>query len=660
MSFRRLVRELHRRSVWQVGAVFIGAGWVALQVAELLTESAGLPAWFPTFALGLLVLGLPFVLVTAFLQEGLPEEGAGGGEAGRSLGSPDGRPSLEGVFTWRNAVLGAAGAVALAGVVGGGWWFGLLGNRSLPGLDGEPERRSIAVLPFVLMGSESGEGESFAYGMHDELLTRLSQIGSLRVTSRTSVIQYASQPKPIREIGRELGVETVLEGGIQRSGDRVRLNVQLIDAATDEHLWAETYERDFADIFALQANLTREVAEALRAALTPEEERRVGERPTADLAAYELVLEAREFSFLDPDANEVAIALYKRALARDPEYGEALNSLAWRYAYRVASHGFPAEWLDSAMAGARTAQRLGSRPGALNTIGFVQQLRGDLAGASATYREALELSPSAAWLLHNLSVAESQLGQIRHALPHAWRAALLDPKTPFPWWSLALAEHALGRDERANRFLEAALERQPGFYWASFWGAWYGMGDPAAEEEAVRSLDAADAGGLAALIGEIRTHQRRGRLAEAATAARRLLERHPEGSTPMATAAGTAAFALALAGEDEVAAPLLEDLAARENAGAAWEPPLIRAERAMAQLLLGRRAEALATLRGLADAGFLFPTWWTHDPALRELKDDPEFLAIVEEVRERAAQQARAADSAIAALDPLPGIIDPR
>ena len=661
MWFRRFARELHRRSVWQIGGVFIAAAWVALQVAELLTESAGLPEWFPAFALGLLVLGLPFVLVTAFMQEGLPAD-----EANRRDGDAvaPGREPVPGglgrLFTWRNAVLGGVGALVVTVAVGAGWW-GLAGGSPTPE-DDAPQRSSIAVLPFRLVGSSEPDDESFAYGMHDELLTRLSQLGDLRVTSRTSVVQYATEQKPIREIGRELGVETVLEGGIQRSGERVRINVQLIDASTDEHLWAETYDRPFEDIFDLQAELTREVAEALSATLTPDEAARVDALPTEDLAAYELVLEANRLSDLDRDENEAAIGLLKRAVARDPEYGGAVNSLAWRYAYRAGAHGFSAIWLDSALVLARAAEALGAETDARNTIGWVRWLQADFVGARDAWRRAVELAPSRAAFLTNLAHAESQLGEVRQALPHAWRAVLVDPRSPFSWWSVAIAEYTLGRDERAGGYLDQALVAEPGFYWVSFWTGFYGVGDPAREAAAVEALQDADPGGLAALMTEARTHLRYGRRAEAARAARRLRERHPNGRTPLGTAQGTSALVLALAGRQAEAEPLLRALVRDMDASgsAAQVQPLVLVELAGAQLLLDRRADAIATLRALADAGTLFPGIWMGEPALEGLRSDPEFIALAEGVRRRAAEEARLADAAIAGLDPLPGVTDPR
>ncbi|MCK5411218.1 MAG: hypothetical protein KAJ67_03930, partial [Gemmatimonadetes bacterium] len=256
---RQLIHEIHRRSLWQVLGIYVLGSWLALQAVDTLAGALNLPDWAPPLALFLLIIGLPIVLATAFIQEGArpasleaadveaADVEAASSEAAEAGGQSAG--SRHRLFTWRNAMLGAVAASLLWGGVAIGWFLFGRSSESAQAA-GEPagvaeapvlDLRSIAVLPFSNRAADEGESAVFfAEGIHDDILAQLSQIDSLTVISRTSVMQYAGTTKPMREIAGELGVGTVLEGAVQRAGDRVRVNVQLIDASTDRHLWAQT------------------------------------------------------------------------------------------------------------------------------------------------------------------------------------------------------------------------------------------------------------------------------------------------------------------------------------------------------------------------------------------------------------------------------------
>ncbi|MCZ6477937.1 MAG: hypothetical protein O6851_06460, partial [Gemmatimonadetes bacterium] len=293
---RQLVHEIHRRSLWQVLGIYVLGSWLALQAVDTLAGALNLPDWAPPLALFLLIIGLPIVLATAFIQEGArpasvdaADEEAASSEAAEPGSHKTG--SHHRFFTWRNALLGAVAASLLWGGVAIGWF--LFGRSSESAQTaGEPpgvaeasiiDLRSIAVLPFSNRAADEGESAVFfAEGIHDDILAQLSQIDSLTVISRTSVMQYAGTTKPMREIAGELGVGTVLEGAVQRAGDRVRVNVKLIDASTDRQLWAQTYDEELtaANIFAIQSDIARKIAAALQATLAPEVEERIESRPT--------------------------------------------------------------------------------------------------------------------------------------------------------------------------------------------------------------------------------------------------------------------------------------------------------------------------------------------------------------------------------------------
>jgi len=296
----------HKNTLWKALGLYGAGSWVVLQVVDVLAQNAGLPAWVFSFALVLLVIGLPIVGVTAYLQgfggaseaasgvAGTSEDAGAAGATGVSAGS-------RGLFTWRNAITGGLGAMALWGLLVTGWMFlGPGASRGADGTGGEAfgatasNLRSVAVLPFATR-SEDKQDAYFSEGMHDDVLTQLSKIDSLTVISRTSVMQYAGTTKPIPEIARELGVATILEGGIQRAGDRVRINVQLIEASTDRHLWAETYDEELtaANVFAIQSDLAKKIAGALKTTLSPAVAARIDARPTENTEALELYSRAR-------------------------------------------------------------------------------------------------------------------------------------------------------------------------------------------------------------------------------------------------------------------------------------------------------------------------------------------------------------------------------
>jgi len=356
-GFRRLIGELHRRSIWQVLAIYLAGSWIALQVVETLAETLDLPEWAPGLAFTLLVVGLPIVLATAFVQEGRGLGGDGGSGPGSkapadeplSEGQADSDPNLAlgsqesleaalSLFTWRNAVAGGIAAFALWGILSAGWIF--LG----PGFGGEETSgpaaggtdvaadavQTIAVLPFANM-SGTDEAEPFTVGIHDDILTQLSKIGALQVTSRTSVLDYRDSPKSIGEIAAELGVRSILEGGVQTAPNRVRINVQLIDAESDRHLWAETYDRELTaeNVFEIQSEIALSVAEALRAELAPEEQAAIAVVPTTDLEALALYHRGRELfaDRTDPQSAAGAEIALEAAVEADPEFAAAWAEL---------------------------------------------------------------------------------------------------------------------------------------------------------------------------------------------------------------------------------------------------------------------------------------------------------------------------------------------
>ena len=289
--------------------------------------------------------------------------------------------------------------------------------------------RSLAVLPLV---DPSGDPEYFADGMTETLTTNLAKISALKVIARTSVDRLDPNLS-VQQIGSKLGVATVLEGGVQRAGDRVRVNVQLIDCETEAHLWAETYDRELsvANFFAIQSEIATAVADALRATLSPEEQDRLTSVPTENLAAYEAYLLGRQRVARETVAALAeAVDYFQQAIELDPGFALAYVGLAEGYGNQIFFGGLAREeGLAKVQAAADKALALDDQLGeAYNSLAGIKEERGDYGGAEAMYRRALELNPNYAtayyWYGYLLRM---YLGRFEEALALQRKAAELDP-----------------------------------------------------------------------------------------------------------------------------------------------------------------------------------------------------------------------------------------
>src|SRR5213592_2436648 len=312
------LEEVKRRKVYRVAVAYVIAAGGIIQLA-----SAALPAWeLPNWALRLvillLLLGFPIALVLAWAYD-ITAQGI---QATPTIAGPRSHRR-------RNIIMLVASGVIISAAAG----FFLLPRVSAHKID-----KSIAVLPFENLSDEKANAY-FADGMQDDILTNLSKIGDLKVISRTSLMSYrGSGTRNAREIGKMLGVATLLEGSVRRIGTRVRVNVQLIDANNDEHIWAEDYDRDFTDVFAIQTDLAQKIASALRAKLSPNEKARLDRRPTQNPDAYLLFLQAHDYASqreMFRDTSLKAEPLFEQAIKLDPNFALAFAGLSmvesWLY-----------------------------------------------------------------------------------------------------------------------------------------------------------------------------------------------------------------------------------------------------------------------------------------------------------------------------------------
>ena len=318
--------ELKRRNVFRVAAGYVVLSWVLLQVADVLMETIGLPTVWGKAVLGLLLIGFPPVLIFSWIYEMTPEGIKRENEIAREA-SITSHTARKLNITLIVLLVIAIGVFAIDKFTGapGSSPDPIAAPASSP--DGIPV---VAVLPLQALSTED-EGIFLASGLHDDLLTRLARLKSFKVISRTSVMEYAGTTKNLRDIGAELGASYILEGGLQAIGGNVRINAQLIDAETDEHLWAETYDRALttANLFDVQADIAGAIAGALHATLSPQEIEQLGGVPTQNLKAYEAFLRGHELrQSLTMPTIHGAVAAQREATELDPEFGEAWASLS--------------------------------------------------------------------------------------------------------------------------------------------------------------------------------------------------------------------------------------------------------------------------------------------------------------------------------------------
>lgn len=294
--------------------------------------------------------------------------------------------------------------------------------------------KSIAVLPFANMSDEKDANAFFSDGIHEDILTSLSNIRELRVVSRTSVMQYRGTTKTIRQIAQEMGVAYVLEGSVRRAGNRIRVTGQLIRAATDEHVWARNYDRDLTDVFAIQAELAQAIAGELRAAISPQEKSLLARRPTENLAAYELVLKARAIRQLPGNRRGLAqqISLLNAAVQLDSKYADAYADLAYVHAYAawVGRYGEPIEDdLANAQKAINAAIRLApDSPEVIRALGDYHYYgQSDYWRAMEQYEKMVRLRPNDSTVYNRMASVHRRQGRWAESVANFRRAKELDP-----------------------------------------------------------------------------------------------------------------------------------------------------------------------------------------------------------------------------------------
>ena len=445
-----LVSELRRRNVVRMAVLYPGAAWLVLQVVDLLIDRVPLPESLGLISLTVLAIGFPIALILSWFYEVTPE--------GVTL-DEDGKPGnhlpvvARGVDFIIIAVMGAA----LLLFAYDKWWAE------------PPPERSVAVLPFEDLSAD-GDQRYFADGIHDALLTRLSGIDGLKVVSRTSVMRYRDSEKTVAEIARELSVTYVVEGAVQRSGNQVRVNVQLIHASTDEHIWAQFYDRALtpSNIFAMQSGIVETIAKRLDSELSSQMLQEFATAPTSSLEAYSAYLEANSKHRIESiESLREAVTSYKKALELDPQFAEAYIGLASAYLMLGSDFyfhgGMPVEesnalseplilralTLDNNLAEAHAA------------LGLLRQQQGKEEAAEKAYRRAIELQPSNSDVFRRFGVLRWRQGQVQEGLELLKKALDLDPYSAPVNYDIGRLYDQIGRFDQALESHLRVIEIEP-------------------------------------------------------------------------------------------------------------------------------------------------------------------------------------------------------
>ena len=437
--------EAKRRKVYRVAAAYIIAAGGIIQLASAAFPAWELPNWALRLVIVVLLMGFPIALILAWVYD-ITAQGV--------RATPT--PAVPRSHRRRNIVMLVMTGVVISAAAG----FFLLPRVSAHKCD-----KSIAVLPFENLSDEK-ENAYFADGIQDDVLTNLSKIGDLKVISRTSVMPYRGKTSNVREIGKALGVGAILEGSVRRIGNRVRVNVQLINAENDEHMWAEDYDRDLTDVFAIQTDLAQQIVRELQAKLSPMEKAQIERRPTQNGEAYLAFVQAHDLS-TRPDKfrgdTEKAEQLFEKATKLDPNFAEAFAGLAsvedWIY------HTFdptPARKEKARVAAEEAIRLQPDLPEAHLALGFYYYYcERDYQNALKEFAIAKLSLPNSAEVYMAIGAIERRQGKWAQSTANMEKAASLSPKDSFILVNLADNYLANKNFETADKIFDRAIEAAP-------------------------------------------------------------------------------------------------------------------------------------------------------------------------------------------------------
>ena len=459
MKIDNFFAELKRRNVYKVAVAYAVVAWLLVQIATQVFPFFEIPNWAVRLVVLVLIAGFPVALVFSWAfeitSEGIVRESEI--ESGKSITHHTGRKIV-------------ALTIVLAVVATGLLIFQFVRPRSTSPSAATISNKSIAVLPFDNLSGDP-QNAYFSEGVQDEILTRLAKIAELKVISRTSTQRFKSAPNDLRQIAQQLGVENILEGSVQKANDQVRVNVQLINALTDAHLWADTYDRKLTDIFAVETEIAKTVADVLQAKLTGSEQHVIAARPTANSEAHQLYLKGRFFwNKRTGDDLKKSIDYFQQAIAADPNYALAYAGVADAYVFLPGyTAGSPQDCYPKAKAAAKKALELDDTLAEAHTTLAIALLLYDFDFAQAIreFQHAIELNPNYATAHQQYgNIGLIDLGRFDDAIAEGNRAAELDPLSLVINADVGANYYYARRYDEAIAQLRKTLEMDPGYYYA--------------------------------------------------------------------------------------------------------------------------------------------------------------------------------------------------
>jgi adenylate cyclase len=452
MNARNFFAELKRRNVYKVAIAYGVVAWLLMQIASQIFPFFEIPNWAVRLVVLLLVIGFPVAIILAWAFE-LTPEGLKRTEVADELPRKS-----EQKRAWIYVVI-------IAGAVAAGLFF--FGRYTSSKRGAEMSEKSIAVLPFENR-SEDKANAYFAEGVQDEILTRLSKIADLKVTSHTSTQHYKSVPENLAEIAKQLGVAHILEGSVQKSGDAVRVNVQLIKAANNSHVWAETFDRKLTDIFSVESDVAKAIADQLRAHITRQEEQVIAAKPTKNIEAYDAYLRGRYFwNKRTSDGIKHAIEHFQQSIERDPDFalghaGLADSYIALTFYNFAAPHETMPKAKESAIKALALDNTLAEAHASLAHI--LMNYDWNWSAAEKEFKRSIELKPDYAtahewYAIHYLTAT----GRLEEAVQEMKKALELEPASLVMNTFMGATLYYAGRYDEAIDQCRRTIEMDPNF-----------------------------------------------------------------------------------------------------------------------------------------------------------------------------------------------------
>ena len=465
MKINNFFAELKRRNVYKVAVAYAVVAWLMIQAASIFFPAFDAPPWVMKIFIIVIIFGFPVALIFSWAFEITPEgiKLESEIEPNKSIARRTGRKIV-------------AVTIALAVVAAGLFVYQLVRQRTtVPLMQSDAitiaPNKSIAVLPFDNL-SRDPDNAYFCEGVQDEILTRLAKVADLKVISRTSTQHFKSTPDNLPQIAKQLGVAHIVEGSVQKANDQVRVNVQLINALTDAHLWADTYDRKLTDIFAVESEIAKTIAETLQAKITGSEKASIAKTPTVNPDAYELYLKGRFFwNKRTGDDLRKSIEYLKQAVAKDPGYALAYSGLADSYGLlRFYGGASPAESVVPAAAAAKKALELDdSLAEAHASLGLIATEELEVHRGVNELERAVQLNPNYATAHHWLALAFTAMGQSDRAIKELKRALELDPLSMAINADLSIGYLYARRYDEGEAQARKALEIDPRSFLAHYY-----------------------------------------------------------------------------------------------------------------------------------------------------------------------------------------------